>query len=78
MGTNIKKVLLPEPRYLEIKRKGITDTATYRYCIWRNEGDGRECVKRIRLEYLGTTAVLSAASDVNPNGWQAVKVEMKK
>ncbi len=75
---NIKKVLLPEPRYLELNRKGSTDTATYRYCFFWDEVDGHEVVKRIRREYLGTSATHSVASDTNPNGWQAVEVRMKQ
>lgn len=70
---NIKKVLLPEPRYLELNRMGMTDTATYRYAIF---GDG--IVRRIRREYLGTTATIGVESDNNPNGWQAVEVALKK
>lgn len=75
---NVKKVLLPEPRYLELKHKGMTDTVTYRYCIFCDSFDYHTVVKRIRREYLGTTAALSDASDVNPNGWQAVEVGLKK
>ena len=73
MSMNIKKVLLPAPRYIELNRIGMTDTVTYRYCIF-----GNGIVRRIRREYLGTTAAIGVASDNNPNGWQAIKVEMKK
>lgn len=75
---DIKKVLLPEHRYSELNRKGSTDTANYRYCIFWDEVDRCEVVKRIRREYLGTTATLSLASGNNPNGWQAVEVEIEK
>ena len=74
----IKKVLLPEPRYNELTRKGMTTTVTYRYNIFFDRMDGHEVVKRIRREYLGTTATLSDASDLNPKGWQIVEVRMKK
>lgn len=74
----IKKVLLPEHSYNELTRKGMTTTATYRYNIFFDSMDGHEVVKRIRREYLGTTATLSDASDLDPNGWHLVRVGMKK
>lgn len=75
---NIKKVLLPKQCYYELISKGMTDTATYRYCIFCDSFCYHEVVKRIRREYLGTIATCSDASDNNPNGWQAVKVGMRK
>jgi hypothetical protein len=74
---NIKKVLLSANCYLELVRMGSTETPSYRYCIWWDEVDGSECVKRIRRYYIGTTAANGVASENNPNGWQAVEVGMK-
>ena len=66
----MKFVRLTERVLNELFRDGIAETRTYRYCV--EEGSGRAVIKRIRREYLDTTAALSDASDSNPNGWEVI------
>nr|DAK86653.1 MAG TPA: hypothetical protein [Caudoviricetes sp.] len=68
-----KTVRLTERIWDELFRYGIAETRTYRYCVYCTNFDGRAVIKRIRREYLDTTAVLSDASDSNPNGWEVLE-----
>ena len=66
----MKNVHLNERITHELFYDGFSDTRTYRYWVF-DTVDG--CIiKRIRQEYLDTTAALSAASDSNPNGWEVL------
>lgn len=72
----MKRVCLTAERYAELNRKGMINTPTYRYNVFFAD-DGRQIVKCIRRENLGTTATLSDASDINPNGWEQVEIRVK-
>lgn len=67
----MKKVHLNERIWNELYRYGTADTCTYRYCVF--DGATGCKIKRIRREYVGTTACLSDATDENPNGWEEIK-----
>lgn len=67
----MKNVHLNERILDELNRHDMADTNTYRYLVFRSYA-GIASVKRIRREYLGTTACLYDASDENPNGWETV------
>ena len=41
-----------------ICKEGIVDTKTYRYCYEGKNEDGKIVIKRIKVEYLDTTAAL--------------------
>lgn len=72
----MKRVRLNADQLAELNCKGATNTPTYRYNVFFAD-DGRQIVKRIRRENLGTTATLSDASDINPYGWERVIVWAK-
>lgn len=67
----MKTIRINDRVWFDLSHDGISDTRTYRYCVFVTD-DG--CIlKRIRQEYLDTTAALSDASDSNPNGWEEIK-----
>lgn len=71
----MKNVHLTERIWYELFHCGVADTFTYRYCVFY---EARSCkIKRIRREYVGTTACVSDASDENTHGWEEVKPIIK-
>jgi hypothetical protein len=57
-------------------RERSVDTKNYRYIVEETGYDDRpQRIKRIRLEYLDTTAALELQSPKNPNGWEIVHTE---
>lgn len=64
----MKTIRINERITNELFYDGFADTRAYRYCVFDTADS---CIlKRIRREYLDTTAALSDASDSNPNGWE--------
>lgn len=69
----MKTIRINDRIWNELSHDGIADTSTYRYCVFCDSFDGHAVLKRIRREYLDTTAALSDASDSNPNGWEVLR-----
>lgn len=67
----MKTVYLERRAVNQLTRDTIYDTAHYRYFM------KEDSVRRLRREYLDTTAALSNKSDSNPNGWEQVEIRVK-
>ena len=64
----MKTVKLSTNAYDRLKLERIYDTRSYRYIV------DEDRVYRIDIDALDTSAALADASEINPNGWERVKI----